>query len=63
MPSNILAFAPRRSAQSRRTVPAPVATRSNVIELAAWVGRAIPHRTPNGVFFTTQVLATPGEIA
>ena len=63
MPSNVIAFAARRPQPKHRvTDPAPSA-RANVIEFAQWIGRAMPRRTPNGVFFTTQVLATPGEIA
>ena len=63
MPSNVIAFAARRP-QTEPRAPLPgSAARANVIELAQWIGRAMPRRTPNGVFFTTQVLATPGEIA
>ncbi len=63
MPSNVIAFAARTTSHSRHAARPPATPRANVIELANWIGRAIPRRTPNGVFFTTQVLTTPGEIA
>lgn len=63
MPSNIIAFVPRASMPAGHRIQTKSAKRTNIIDLAAWVGRAIPRRTPHGVFFTTTVLATPGDIA
>ncbi len=61
MPTNIIAFIARPS-QSRAAIR-PQSNRDNVISLATWLDRAVPRRTPNGVFFTTRVLATSGDIA
>lgn len=61
MSSNVIAFSTRPI--SRPVRPASPCRRDNVIQLAAWIGRAMPRRTPTGVFFTTPVLVTPGEIA
>lgn len=61
MASNIIAFTARPKSSPARQ--APRRPRDNVISLASWIGRAMPHRTPTGVFFTTHVLVTPGEIA
>jgi len=63
MPSNVISFDARRPKPAQRKAPAVAAARANVIELAQWIGRSVPRRTPNGVFFTTQVLAFPGDIA
>jgi hypothetical protein len=63
MPSNVIAFTAQISVGDPRAETQGSAARNNVIELAAWIGRAFPRRTPNGVFFTTQVLATQGDIA
>ena len=49
MQSNVIAF----------TGPA----NDNVISFANWVGRAMPRRTPTGVFFSTNVLMTSGNLA
>jgi len=63
MNSNVIAFT-AQTASGRVRAKAQVATaRNNVIELAAWISGALPRRTPNGVFFTTHVLATSGDIA
>lgn len=61
MKSNVIAFTARPLSNTPR--PAPRHNRDNVISLASWIGRAMPRRTPNGVFFITGVLASPGEIA
>jgi len=67
MSSNVITFAARkaRAANDDRNLrPAPPsALRDNVILLTSWINRAMPRRTPNGVFFTTRVLMTTGEIA
>jgi hypothetical protein len=63
MHSNVIAFATNAAARPCRAATQAAAARNNVIELAAWIGRAMPRRTPNGVFFTTHVLASPGDIA
>ncbi|GKY86283.1 hypothetical protein [Sinisalibacter aestuarii] len=61
MQTNVIAFT-ARPARPRRS-RAPYRGQNNVIPLADWLGRAMPHRTPTGVFFTTRVLVAPGEIA
>lgn len=63
MHSNVIAFTAHTAAKRIRVHAQGTTARNNVIELAAWIGRALPRRTPNGVFFSTQVLATPGDIA
>jgi len=65
MKSNVIAFAARtvRAANDNRAVAHPLGRPGNVVSLAAWLDRAIPRRTPNGVFFTTRVLATTGDFA
>jgi hypothetical protein len=61
MHSNVIAFTARP--KTTTSCPAPRRPRDNVITLASWIGRAMPRRTPTGVFFTTQVLVTTGEIS
>ena len=61
MQSNVIAFTARPRNETCR--PAVRQDRDNVISLASWIGRAMPRRTPHGVFFTTGVLVGPGEIA
>lgn len=64
MQSNVIAFAARaaRAANDNHNVRrTPV--RDNVISLTSWINRAVPRRTPNGVYFTTRVLMTTGELA
>lgn len=72
MTSNVITFKTatttaantNRTATSRTATTCPVtAARDNVISLASWIGRAMPRRTPNGVFFSTHVLMTTGELA
>lgn len=61
MGSNVITFTARP--KSDRARPALRRRCDNVISFAGWLGRAMPHRTPTGVFFTTQVLVTPGDTA
>lgn len=71
MTTNVITFKTRAANTNRaandshRTASqCPVtAARDNVISLANRIGRAIPRRTPNGVFFSTHVLMTTGELA
>lgn len=64
MQTNVIAFAARaaRAANENRNVRHAHA-RDNVISLTSWINRAVPRRTPNGVYFTTRVLMTTGEVA
>lgn len=61
MQSNVIAFPAFPKKSARR--PVQRHHRDNVVSLASWIGRAMPRRTPTGVFFSTGVLITPGEIA
>lgn len=61
MQTNVIVFTARP--KSNAHCPASRLYRDNVISLANWIGRAMPHRTPNGVFFTTGVLVSAGDIA
>lgn len=61
MSTNVIAFTARPSIARRCPLTGPA--RDNVVSLAAWLGRTVPRRTPNGVFFVTRVLVTPGYIA
>ncbi|MCB1329111.1 MAG: hypothetical protein KDK28_06525 [Maritimibacter sp.] len=72
MSATVIAFAGRTAKRtSDRTVAAlsAIATTgaaehaNNIVPLSAWRGRARARRTPNGVFFTTGVLATLGAHA
>jgi hypothetical protein len=63
MHSNVIAFTAHSIARPGSTETPVAVARNNVIEFAAWIGKAMPRRTPNGVFFTTQVLSTSGDIA
>ncbi len=65
MTANIIAFAGRSANRNTRPQPAAAASErhDNIVSIAAWLDRARPRRTPTGVFFTTQVLATPGFTA
>lgn len=62
MTNNIIAFD-----SARRTKTAKPKSqnrfRDNIVSLAQWASRPHPHRTPNGVFFMTNVLVTTGEPA
>jgi hypothetical protein len=61
MSTNVIAFTARPSTTRRGSLSGPA--RDNVVSLAAWLGRTVPRRTPNGVFFITRVLVTSGHIA
>lgn len=63
MSSNVIAFTGRPA--NTNTGPAPILANAcdNVVSLASWISKAMPHRTPTGVFFTTRVIVAPGEIA
>lgn len=61
MSTNVIAFTARPFTARRTALSGP--TRDNVVSLAAWLGRTVPRRTPNGVFFVTRVLVSPGHIA
>ncbi len=64
MSSNVIAFTGRAATTNIPPVPSSFANaRDNVVSLAHWFGKAIPHRTPTGVYFTTRVLVAPGNIA
>lgn len=63
MPTNVVAFTSRRENRKRHAARRQATARNNVIELAAWIGKAMPRRTPHGVFFATHAVVTPGEIA
>lgn len=56
MEANVIVFTGRQPKPTTR--PIPRQSGNNVISLAGWFGKAIPRRTPNGVYFTTHVLAT-----
>ena len=65
MSANVIAFAGRTANRTAAPLSAIAVSgtdgrRNNIVPLAAWRGRARPRRTPNGVFFTTGVLATFG---
>ncbi len=65
MTATVISFAGRSANTNRR----PMATarhsadRENIVSIAAWLGRPRPKRTPTGVFFTSDVLVTPGQFA
>lgn len=61
MQTNVIVFKVHPKSSAHRAAPRQY--RDNVISLANWIGRAMPHRTPNGVFFTTGVLVSAGDIA
>lgn len=63
MHSNVIAFVTNTAARPYRAATQAAVARNNVIELTGWIGRAMPRRTPNGVFFTTHVLASSGDTA
>lgn len=63
MPTNVVAFTSRRENRKRHAARRQANARNNVIELAAWIGKAMPRRTPHGVFFATHAVVTPAEIA
>lgn len=63
MKSNVIAFVGRPANSNYRPAPQQTESRDNVISLTSWVSRARPRRTPTGVYFTTRVLASQGQIA
>ena len=68
MTAHVIAFAGRnanRNTAPLSAIPGAEATarRNNVVPMAGWRDQARPRRTPTGVFFTTDVLATTGYIA
>lgn len=63
MNTNVIAFAARATTRQRRARRPAVQARDNVIELAGWIGRALPRRTPNGVFYATPGCPTPDLLA
>ena len=64
MQSNVIAFTgPANDNRRARTETRQTGSRDNVISFANWVGRAMPRRTPTGVFFSTNVLMTSGNLA
>ncbi|MGH1367876.1 MAG: hypothetical protein ACRBCL_04610 [Maritimibacter sp.] len=62
MTNNIVAFDSARRKNKSAAKPGQK-IRDNIVSLAQWASRPHPHRTPNGVFFMTQVLSTPGDVA
>lgn len=60
MKSNILAF---NGSPACRLAKARTATRNNVVSLRAWKKKGQPLRTSRGVFFISNVLCTPGDLA
>jgi hypothetical protein len=62
MTNNILAFDSARRTKTNAAKPGQK-IRDNIVSIAQWASRPHPHRTPNGVFFMTQVLATSGDVA
>lgn len=67
MNSNVIAFDRNRKPATARAAAAVRSTaagiRDNVVSLADWKGRARAHRTASGVFFSTGVLVTCGDVA
>lgn len=62
MNQNIIAFPAARVARAARALPRQAAV-NTIVSLEAWKRRARPHRTANGVFFTTHVLTSTGDFA
>ncbi len=63
MSANVIAFTSRAANTNIQPVQSLANARDNVVSLAQWIGKSMPHRTPTGVFFTTRVIVAPGEIA
>ncbi len=62
MHTNVIAF-DRALKSADRTTAAIKSVRNNVVSLAEWKTRARARRTASGVFFTTGVLVTCGNVA
>jgi len=62
MQNNVIAFDRNRKPGNRSSASIR-GVRDNVVSLAEWKNRARAHRTASGVFFTTGVLATYGNVA
>ncbi|GGD37458.1 hypothetical protein [Sinisalibacter lacisalsi] len=62
MHTNVIAF-DRARKSADRTTAAIKSVRNNVVSLAEWKTRARARRTASGVFFTTGVLVTCGNVA
>ncbi|MCI2399243.1 hypothetical protein [Aliiroseovarius subalbicans] len=60
MKSNILAFT---GPLSTRAASVSEAVRDNVVSMNSWKKAARPRRTPQGVFFISNVLCTSGDAA
>ena len=58
--NNVIAFL-KRNSRSRNARPGTF--RNNVLDLTEWRKAPHPIRTPNGVFFVSNVLVTPGDSA
>ncbi|SMH48073.1 hypothetical protein [Maritimibacter sp. HL-12] len=62
MHTNVIAFARARKTANRATATIQ-SVRDNVITMAEWKTRVRARRTASGVFFTTGVLVTCGNVA
>ena len=62
MKTNVIAF-DRARKPAHRAAAAIRGVRDNVVSLNDWKTRARAHRTASGVFFTTGVLASCGDVA
>lgn len=60
MDNKIIAFPVSRAAKAARDLPRKAAS---IVSLDHWKDEPRPRRTPNGVFFITNVLTTPGDFA
>ncbi len=65
MTATVISFAGRSANTNRRPEAATRhgADHANIVSIASWLGRPRPKRTPTGVFFTSEVLVTPGQLA
>lgn len=60
--NSIVIALPKTRAANSNAPRLPMAA-ANIVSLERWKGRTRPHRTANGVFFMTRVLATSGDFA
>lgn len=65
MTATVIAFAGRTANTNSqpRTARWTAPRQDNIVSFANWLARPRPMRTPTGVFFTSQVLETRGQLA